>query len=232
MPGTKRPTDQDAATARHALLDGLARDAGILEVLSELAPLHPRNDTFPGEVFLHSPRTRWNGAGPAGPSRCPWRGCASATCPSAPSADGRTPSSSTRSWPRRPSTAGPNRTCSRTSPTGRLMTSGSTPCTRRSPTSAPLPVGQASQSVRHASISASTPATRLYPCRFGTARTDWIGPSSCVQNYQCCAPCSSDWEPSSRQLRTFTLGTALHKYKVEPSGPGCSLGGQRPEAAG
>jgi hypothetical protein len=53
MPGKKRPTDQDAATARLALLDGLAPDADIFEVLSELAPLHPRNDTFPGEVFLH-----------------------------------------------------------------------------------------------------------------------------------------------------------------------------------
>jgi len=40
-------------SARRALLDGLARDAGISEVLSELAPLHPRNNTFPGEVFLH-----------------------------------------------------------------------------------------------------------------------------------------------------------------------------------
>jgi hypothetical protein len=39
-------------TARRALLDGLARDADIFEVLSGLAPLHPRNDTFPGEVFL------------------------------------------------------------------------------------------------------------------------------------------------------------------------------------
>jgi hypothetical protein len=53
MPGTKRPTPEDAMTARRALLDGLARDADIFEVLSGLAPLHPRNDTFPGEVFLH-----------------------------------------------------------------------------------------------------------------------------------------------------------------------------------
>jgi hypothetical protein len=35
------------------LLDGLARDADIFEALSALAPLHPRNDTFPGEVLLH-----------------------------------------------------------------------------------------------------------------------------------------------------------------------------------
>lgn len=53
MPGRKRPTPEDTATARRILLDGLARDTDIFEVLSELAPLHPRNDTFPGEVFLH-----------------------------------------------------------------------------------------------------------------------------------------------------------------------------------
>ena len=40
-------------TARRVLLDGLARDVDIFEVLSELAPLHPRDNTFPGEVLLH-----------------------------------------------------------------------------------------------------------------------------------------------------------------------------------
>jgi len=40
-------------TARQILLDGLARDADIFELVSELAPLHPRDNTFPGEVFLH-----------------------------------------------------------------------------------------------------------------------------------------------------------------------------------
>jgi hypothetical protein len=39
-------------TARQTLLGGLARDAGIFELVSELAPLHPRESTFPGEVFL------------------------------------------------------------------------------------------------------------------------------------------------------------------------------------
>ena len=52
MPGSKRPSHEDATIARRALLDGLARDADIFEVLSDLAPLHPRNNTFPGEVFL------------------------------------------------------------------------------------------------------------------------------------------------------------------------------------
>jgi hypothetical protein len=49
----KRPTPEDAATARRILLDGLARDARLSELLGELEPLHPRNDTFPGEVFLY-----------------------------------------------------------------------------------------------------------------------------------------------------------------------------------
>jgi hypothetical protein len=34
------------------LLDGLARDIDIFELMSELLPLHPRDNTFPGEVFL------------------------------------------------------------------------------------------------------------------------------------------------------------------------------------
>lgn len=56
-------------TARRALLDGLARDADIFEVLSGLEPLHPRNDTFPGEVFLHlaADALDWCGASRAEP---------------------------------------------------------------------------------------------------------------------------------------------------------------------
>ena len=41
-------------TARRVLLDGLARDADVFEVVSGLAPLHPRDDTFPGVVFLRA----------------------------------------------------------------------------------------------------------------------------------------------------------------------------------
>jgi hypothetical protein len=69
MPGGKRPTPEDAMTARHALLDGLARDVDIFEVLSGLAPLHPRNDTFPGEVFLDlaADALEWCGASRAEP---------------------------------------------------------------------------------------------------------------------------------------------------------------------
>jgi hypothetical protein len=52
MPARKRPTAEDAMTARRVLLDRLAGDADIVELASELAPLHPRDNTFPGEVFL------------------------------------------------------------------------------------------------------------------------------------------------------------------------------------
>ncbi len=53
MPARKRPTPEDTITARRVLLDGLARDADVFELVSELAPLHPRDNTFPGEVFLY-----------------------------------------------------------------------------------------------------------------------------------------------------------------------------------
>jgi hypothetical protein len=69
MPARKPPTPEDTMTARRALLDGLARDADLFEVLSGLAPLHPRNDTFPGEVFLHlaADALEWCGASRAEP---------------------------------------------------------------------------------------------------------------------------------------------------------------------
>ena len=56
-------------TARHVLLDGLARDADIFELTSELAALHPRGNTFPGEVFLHAAADAlsWCGASRADP---------------------------------------------------------------------------------------------------------------------------------------------------------------------
>ena len=52
MPARNLPTPRDAATARRILLDGLARDSEVSELVGELAPLHPRNNTVPGDVFL------------------------------------------------------------------------------------------------------------------------------------------------------------------------------------
>ena len=54
---------------RRVLLDGLARDADIFELVSELAPLRPRDNTLPGEVFLHlaADALDWCGASRADP---------------------------------------------------------------------------------------------------------------------------------------------------------------------
>ncbi len=64
MPARKLPTPQDAATARRILLDGLGRDADIFVLVNEIAPLHPPNNTFPGEVFLRvaADALEWCGA--------------------------------------------------------------------------------------------------------------------------------------------------------------------------
>ena len=69
MPATKRPAPGDTVTARRVLLDGLARDADTFELVSQLAPLHPRDSTFPGEVFLRvaADALDWRGASRADP---------------------------------------------------------------------------------------------------------------------------------------------------------------------
>ena len=69
MAARKRPTPEDAAAARQLLLDGLARGADVFELASELAPLHPRDNTFPGEVLLRlaADALDWCGASRADP---------------------------------------------------------------------------------------------------------------------------------------------------------------------
>ena len=52
MPARKQATPEDTVSARQTLLGGLARDVDIFELESELVPLHPRDNTFRGEVFL------------------------------------------------------------------------------------------------------------------------------------------------------------------------------------
>src|ERR1700730_1644360 len=69
MPARKRLTPEDAAPVRRILLDGMARDAEISELAGELAPLHPRDNTFPGEVLLQvaADALEWCGASRADP---------------------------------------------------------------------------------------------------------------------------------------------------------------------
>lgn len=52
MASRRRPTAADAANATRLLLDGLAAGRDLFDVVGEVAPLHPRYNTFPGEVFL------------------------------------------------------------------------------------------------------------------------------------------------------------------------------------
>ncbi len=145
-------------TAGRMLLDGLARDADIFEVPGALASLHPRYDTFPGEVFLTlaADALEWCRASPADPlpleglregflPECTFRGRQNAKLQyavlAAAAAHGGTE-------PDLPDEVAH----------GRPTTSGNTPCTRRSPTSAPSPAGQASRCARHARTWASAPA--------------------------------------------------------------------------
>jgi hypothetical protein len=69
MPAARRPAPQDAATARQLLLSGLAEDAALPDLLSKLEPLHPRNNTFPGEIFLRlaADALAWSANSPADP---------------------------------------------------------------------------------------------------------------------------------------------------------------------
>jgi hypothetical protein len=157
MAARKRPTPEDAVTARRILLDGLARDADISALVSELVPLHPRNDTFPGEVFLRlaSDALDWCGASREQPLTL--KETRSGSCPLRLPRPAKQ-SSSTPSWPRQPSAAGPSPTSSTRSPGGRPTTSGSTPCTQRSPTSAPPPITMEFPPARHARSSPSARA--------------------------------------------------------------------------
>ena len=105
-------------TARQTLLDGLARDAGNFQPASELAPLHPRDSTFPGEVFLHlaADAPDWCGASRSG--RLALQGLREQFLPECTFRGREIRSSSTRCWPRRPCMAGPNRIWWMRSPAG------------------------------------------------------------------------------------------------------------------
>ena len=50
--GEKRPTAEDRVEAIRIALSGIAGDADPDDLASELQPIHPKNDTFPGEVLL------------------------------------------------------------------------------------------------------------------------------------------------------------------------------------
>src|SRR5207344_459823 len=107
MPARKRPAPGDTVTARRVLLDGLARDADISGLVSELALLHPRDNTFPGEVLLHlaADALDWCSASRADP--LPLEGLRERFLPECTMRGRETRSSDTQCWPEEPSMAGP-----------------------------------------------------------------------------------------------------------------------------
>jgi len=155
-------------TARRVLLGGLARDADIFELVSELAPLHPRDNTFPGEVFIRvaADALAWCGASRADPlplerlrerflPECTFRGRENtklqyAVLAAAALHGGTEPDllDEVAWW--------------QTDDFWQYA------CSRRSPTSAPPPAGPASQRARHARNWASARATRRHNDHFGT----------------------------------------------------------------
>jgi hypothetical protein len=69
MQARRQPTTEEADSARRILLNGLARDADLPDMIAEVEPLHPRNNTFPGEIFLGlaADALAWCGASRAEP---------------------------------------------------------------------------------------------------------------------------------------------------------------------
>ena len=52
MAAAHRPTDHDRRVAIQIALAGLAHGRHLIDIAAQLAPLHPPNDTFPGELLL------------------------------------------------------------------------------------------------------------------------------------------------------------------------------------
>lgn len=69
MAAARSPSPGDAVAARRIVLTGLAQDTGLADMISAAEPLHPRNSTFPGEVFLRlaAAALAWSGATQADP---------------------------------------------------------------------------------------------------------------------------------------------------------------------
>jgi hypothetical protein len=48
----RRPTDEDSREAVRLLTEAVEASRDIFDALDEIRPLHPKNNTFPGEVFM------------------------------------------------------------------------------------------------------------------------------------------------------------------------------------
>ncbi len=52
MAPRNRPTDEDAARAKALVLTGLTSGTNVFDLAAGVGPLHPKHNTFPGEIFL------------------------------------------------------------------------------------------------------------------------------------------------------------------------------------
>src|SRR5215471_20978524 len=136
MAARKRPTPEDTVTARRILLDGLARDADIPGLVSELALLHLRNDTFPGEVFLHLAADVLDWCGASREQPVPLEGIREQHLPECTVRGRQNKKLQYAILAAAAVHGGAEPDLLDGFPGGRPMTFGSTPCTRRSPTSA------------------------------------------------------------------------------------------------
>jgi hypothetical protein len=52
VPARRPPSDEDHREVIRISLGGIAADRNVFDIANDLAPLHPKNNTFPGEVLL------------------------------------------------------------------------------------------------------------------------------------------------------------------------------------
>jgi hypothetical protein len=120
----KGPTGQDGAEAVRRLLSGLARGENVFDLAAAIEELHPRHDTFPGEVFLRLSADALEVAGAGQDDPVPYTGLREKYLAECRFQGGRTARSSSRSWPVRQLVAGSSLICSTRWPGGRPTTSG------------------------------------------------------------------------------------------------------------
>ena len=68
------PTEEDRDEALRRLLSGLAADDDVFELSASVADLHPKNNTFPGEVFMELAADALEIAGATRKDPIPYRG--------------------------------------------------------------------------------------------------------------------------------------------------------------
>jgi hypothetical protein len=107
----KTAADQYGAEAMRRLLCGLARGDDVFDLAAAIEELHPRRNTFTGQVFMRLSAGALEVAGVGQHNPIPHTGLGENTWASASSRGGRTARSSSRTWPVRQLVAGSSRIC-------------------------------------------------------------------------------------------------------------------------